>query len=313
MAMYDFGALDHPIHDQVTHQPRQNYDTSRIFTAVVLAGTRCSHDPVASMFGETYKALVAIDGQPMLARVVEALKNSRSVRRIVVVFDDADALQTACPDLVSAAADIPVTLTGCRATICDSVVGALEQAGAHWPYIVTTADHALLTATMVDRFCNEARKSRGLAIGLVERRHIEAHHPGSKRTYLPFRGEGYSGANLFAFMSKDAVPVINFWKRIERERKKPWKLFAAFGWRNLAGLLFKRFNIDQAFERASKMLGVQAVPVKLPFAEAAIDVDSPQDYAQVTDILERRRKTLATLRKSLDLELASRGHAVPAE
>ncbi|MCJ9428804.1 nucleotidyltransferase family protein [Kordiimonas marina] len=312
VAVYDFD-VQQPMQHELAQPVRQNYDNVRIFTAVVLAGSRHADDAVASMFDQPYKALVPIEGAPMISRVVAALRASRSIRRILVVFDDADVLKATCPDLMDPKQLVPVEVLPCADTICGSVAAALEETEGAWPYLVTTADHALLTPTMVDRFCTEARYSAGVSIGLVERRHIEAQHEGSKRTYLPFRGEGFSGANLFAFMGPEAAAAIAFWKRIENERKKPWKLFAAFGFRNLAGLLFRRFTVEQAFERASRTLGVQATAVKLPFAEAAIDVDSPADYHQVSNILSKRRSTIDTFRHNLELELSGSKAMAAAE
>jgi len=259
-----------------------------IFTAVILAGSRNAHDPVAAIFGEHYKALVPILGTPMVLRVVEALRKASSIKRIVIVFDCQDTLFSSCSALKALSEQVDISVVPCGNTICGSVVNALDATGHDWPYMVTTADHALLTPCMVDSFCSSVVGKNGLAVGLVEKKYLDAQHPNSKRTYLPFKETKLSGANLFAFMDQDAMKGIAFWKRIEQERKKPWRLFAAFGWRSLFGFAFKRFTVDQAFEQVSKRLGVSAIAVRLPYAEAAIDVDSPKDYAQVSKILESR-------------------------
>jgi hypothetical protein len=52
--------------------------------------------------------------------------------------------------------------------------------------------------------------------------------------------------------------------------------------------MLRQFTVIDAFKRASKVLGAEGVAIKLPYAEAAIDVDSPRDYMQVTKILESR-------------------------
>lgn len=261
------------------------------FTAIILAGSRSSHDPVASVFGEKYKALVPICGKPMVARVVEALSSSNCVRRIVIVFDCEESLFKSCPEFKSNENDVDIEVINCSSSICSSVGNVIEKTGSEWPYLVTTADHALLTPEMVHNFCAGAVDNSDLAIGLVERKYLDEKHPGSKRTYLPFKDTQLSGANLFAFTNPNAVKGLAFWKRIEQDRKKPWKLFAAFGWFNLIGLLLKRYTVDQAFVRASKRIDLQVRAVRLPFAEAAIDVDSPKDYVQVTEILENRAGT----------------------
>jgi|GEM_PF-91764 len=291
MAMYEFEAANQPVKTNTTYQSSEVPAVEREFTAVVLAGTRCTTDPVAAIFGGQYKALVPICGKPMVQRVVDSLVQSSAVKRVVIVFDDAAKLKETCPS-IQTAYDVPVEVIPCRDSICGSVGGALESAGGEWPFLVTTADHALLTPAMVDRFCAEAIEGGSLSVGFVEKKYLDAAHPSSKRTYLPFRETQLSGANLFAFTNEGAVPVLDFWRQIEMKRKKPWQLFKAFGYRNLLGLLFKRYTVDEAFERASAVLGVEARAVRLPFAEAAIDVDTPRDYHQVTQILKDRRAAL---------------------
>ncbi|MFC4347622.1 NTP transferase domain-containing protein [Kordiimonas lipolytica] len=298
MAMYEFAAAHQPNHSNTLTRLSEATASERSFAAVVLAGARCSNDPVASIFGGQYKALVPICGKPMVERVIDALASSNSVKRVVVVFDDAEVLHKSCPN-IGENYNIPVEVIPCRESICRSVAGALESTGDEWPFLVTTADHALLTPAMVDRFCSEALNGGSLSVGFVEKKHLDAEHPGSKRTYLPFRETQLSGANLFAFTNKGALPVLDFWRQIEMKRKKPWQLFKAFGYRNLLGLLFKRYTVDEAFARASTVLGVEASAVRLPFAEAAIDVDTPKDYHQVTQILQDRTDALHSFEAQL--------------
>jgi len=258
------------------------------FTAIVLAGSRCLYDPVASVFGERYKALVPIYGQPMISRVVEALSNSDYVSRIVIVFDCTDSLYDSCPEFQDTENGVEISVVSCANSISSSILKAMEASDKHWPYLVTTADHALLTSDIVNEFCESALQSSDIAVGLVEKTCLDEAHPGSKRTYLPFRETKLSGANLFAFLSEQSWSAIEFWGSIESLRKTPWRLFSAFGWRNLAGLLFKRYTVDQAFERVSVTLGAETKAVRLSIAEAAIDVDSQKDYHQATRILELR-------------------------
>jgi GTP:adenosylcobinamide-phosphate guanylyltransferase len=267
---------------------RDNGTAAESYTAVVLAGSRSSHDPVASLFGGHYKALVPVVGRPMVARVVQSLMESATIDSIAIVFDDENALTEACPEFLSEPYSSKISVHPCGKTICGSVERVIDATGSQWPYLITTADHALLTPEMVDDFGEMARIDSDVAIGMVEKKHIVAMHPSSKRTYLPFRDTKLSGANLFAFTGPSAVKAIRFWKKIEQERKKPWKLFAAFGVTNLIGLSLKLFTVEKAFAKASKKLGAKAKAVLLPYAEAAIDVDKPKDYTQVTEILEQR-------------------------
>lgn len=258
------------------------------FTAIILAGKRSGNDPVASIFGLEYKALVPLVGRPMIAYAVDALRMSKSVADIHVVFDGEDELFASCSNLKEELDAANVKVVATAKSICESIIKAIEETGSKFPYLVTTADHALLIPEVADYFCEQAESLSGLGAGFVEEKYIKEMYPNSKRTYLPFRDTNLSGANLFAFMTPDSIKVLEFWKNVENERKRPWKLFKAFGFINLVGLMLRRLSVRGAFKRASKVLGVETVAVRLPYAEAAIDVDSPRDYMQVTKILESR-------------------------
>ncbi len=262
--------------------------STKKFTAIILAGKRSGNDPVASIFGLEYKALVPLVGRPMIAYAVDALRASKSIGDIHVVFDGEDALFGSCGKLKEELDAANVKVVATAKSICESIIKAIDETGRQFPYLVTTADHALLLPEVVDYFCERAEPLSGLGAGFVEEQYIKAMHPESKRTYLPFRDTKLSGANLFAFMSPDSVKVLEFWKNVENERKRPWKLFKAFGLINMVGLMLRQLSVKGAFRRASTVLGVETVALRLPYAEAAIDVDSPRDYMQVTKILEDR-------------------------
>src|SRR3546814_7596257 len=55
------------------------------------------------------------------------------------------------------------------------------------PLLVTTADNALLTPTMIAEFLRGAADS-DVAVAMVERDVLLARYPDSKRTWLKFRG-----------------------------------------------------------------------------------------------------------------------------
>ena len=74
-----------------------------------------------------------------------------------------------------------------------------------------------------------------LAVALVASKALVARFPDAIRTYLRFADERYSGANLFAFLTPRARTAVHFWKTAESFRKRPWRLVAAFGLRQLEG------------------------------------------------------------------------------
>ena len=117
---------------------------------------------------------------------------------------------------------------------------------------------------------------------------IRASYPDTRRTYLRFRDGGYSGANLFLLRTTAAARAIEFWRRIERDRKAPWRLARAFGPILLAAYLLRLTTLAQATALMSRRMGIRVAAVVMPTAEAAIDVDKPADLDLVESILARR-------------------------
>ncbi len=253
------------------------------FTALVLAGRRGGEDPVARHCGVEHKCLATVGGVPMLTRVLDALAASPGVDRIFVVLED--------PAILDRLSNIPpcTALPG-AATPSSSVLRALGEVEAGLPMLITTADHALLSAAIVEHFLAAARATAAdVVAGLTAADVIRSAYPDTQRTYLRLRDAHYSGANLFALMTPEARRAVAFWRRVEHDRKRPWRMIRAFGLGPLLAYLLGRLTLDGAMARASAIIGARVAAVRLPFAEAAIDVDKPADLELVNAIIARQR------------------------
>ena len=250
------------------------------FDVLVLAAGRGPDDPMAKAFSVRDKCLVPAGGEPMIARVVRALKERASVRKIAICIDDLDAARPALSDQGE------LIYIPSASTAPGSVLQVLEEGNLDYPVLVTTADHALLTPEMLDHFLSSsAALNTDLTAGLADRVTIEAEMPDTKRTYLPFSDRQVSGCNLFAVMNANALEVVRFWQQADKNRKKPWKLIGAFGLRPLLLWLAGRLTLERAFEIGSARLGAKARPVLMPFGRAAVDVDKPEDKELVDRLL----------------------------
>jgi GTP:adenosylcobinamide-phosphate guanylyltransferase len=257
------------------------------FTALVLAGSRGASDPVAAAAGLPQKCLVPAGGVPMLCRVLDTLAASPSIGRIFVTLQDPSAI-AGDPELRRRLGD-RVSLVPGDTTPSLSVAAAIAAMPDPFPLLVTTADHPLLTPQIVDHFTTAASASGAdVAAGLTSSGILLASYPDSKRTWLRFRDERYSGANLFALLTPEAMAAVRFWRRVEADRKKPWRIARAFGLGSLLAYGLGLLTLEAAMRRVSRVLGCEARAIALPFAEAAIDVDKPADLALVETILARR-------------------------
>jgi GTP:adenosylcobinamide-phosphate guanylyltransferase len=259
------------------------------FVAVVLAGDRGPGDPVARAGGVTAKCLVRVGGTPMVLRVLDALGSAAAVRRCVLCGPDRAALD-GCPALARRVADGGVRWVAPEATPSRSAAAAVETVEAEAPILLTTGDHALLSARLVDHFCAGARAAGGdVVVGVAEHAAVRAAFPATRRTVLRLRDGGYCGCNLFAFLTPAGRAAIGFWRAVEQERKRPFRLAAAvLGWRGLARLALGRLTLDQALALASRRRGLRIGAVRLPFPEAAVDVDTLDDLRLVMAVTEGR-------------------------
>jgi GTP:adenosylcobinamide-phosphate guanylyltransferase len=251
------------------------------WTAIVLAGSRPGRDAFAAQHGTDLKALIPVGGIPMVARPVNSLLLSPQILAVSVLSQQPERIASALP----ANSRLKVAASG--DTIASTLEAVLANPNTHFPLLVTTADHALLSPSMIADFCGKA-EGADLAIGLVEKRPLMARLPNTKRTWLGFRGGSYSGANLFAFGSPAAVKGVALWRSVEQDRKKGWRTIASLGPALFAGAILRLRTLDQTLASVGKQLELDIRKVELSDPLAAVDVDKPADHVLVSAILEGR-------------------------
>ncbi len=252
----------------------------------MLAGRRGDGDGDA--LPGPHRALVEVAGVPMLLRVVRTLRASARVGRVLVSIDEPSALD-AVPELRALVDDGALETHTSLDSPSRSVQDVLRSLPAGEPVLVTTADHALLTREMVEGFLGAADATGAdLVAGAVAASLFRERYPESRRTLLRLGREGYHGANLFLFRTADARGAAAFWVRAERFRKQPWRLAGVFGPITLLRFVLRRLDLDAALARISDAMDVQVRVALLPFAEAAIDVDRPDDLELASRILAAR-------------------------
>jgi GTP:adenosylcobinamide-phosphate guanylyltransferase len=255
---------------------------------LVLAGSRPGPDPLLAGTRLSSKALLPIAGRPMLAHVLAALGQSSQVGGITVVAQDTAPL--AADPAISVVAG-GVTWRDAAGSIADAVQHALAQADG--PLFVTTADNVLLTPAIVAQFLAGAAGS-DVAVGLVERGRVEAAGHPTRRTWLRFRGGAWSGANLFRLGGSHALPLVDFWRGLEQDRKKGRKLIGAFGPGLLLGAAFRLIDIHAFARRVAARFGLSGRVVPIEAAEACIDADKPSDLPVIEAFLAERQAAAST-------------------
>lgn len=242
-------------------------------SVLILAGQREGVvDPLCAAAGVERKAIIPINGKPMINYVLDALSAAKLKMPFHVSGFDAEY-------------DKSLTQSPSAPGPAGSAYAALTD-GISFPCLVTTCDHPLLTRDMLDIFIAKAEQSGAdFCVGLAPKSVIQPAYPNTQRTYWKFSDTPVSGCNLFYIANEKGLAVIEFWKEAQHLRKQPVKLARMIAW----GLVFKyitgRLTLDEAFAYVSKRLNIKAAPILIPIAEAAIDVDKPSDKDLVERIL----------------------------
>ncbi|WP_300579189.1 NTP transferase domain-containing protein [Phenylobacterium sp.] len=240
------------------------------FRALVLAGSRPEIDPLLAYADVPHKSLITLQGQTLLARVVDALTVSGAASIGVC---------TSHPAVIKAAGQIASSARLEIIPAADSPSLSVAQ-GAQamgFPLLVTTADHALLRPEWVRAFLAQIPDEAEIAALLAPEALVRAAAPDGKRTYLAFRDGRYSGCNLFYLRSEAALGAVALWRQVEARRKQPWKIAALLGPGMLLAYLAGRLTLDQAVARLGRKAAVRACAVRTPYGLAAVDVDKPAD------------------------------------
>lgn len=253
--------------------------------AVVLAGDRTKKDSLISYSRVSCKALIEIDGIPMVRRVLNALQDSRVVSKIVLAGPEANevAMDEPLSDLI---ANDQVSWRAPQASPAASAFHTMKSLEPDTPVLLTTADHPLLSREIVDAFGRQSLTGdTDVTVGLAPHALIKETYPRIKKTVLRFSDGDFCGCNLYAFLTPEGRQAASFWRKIERQRKKPLVLIGLLGWWAVLRYRLGMLSLEEALAKLGKRLGLRVRAVILPYANAAIDVDSIADLTLVGGFL----------------------------
>jgi hypothetical protein len=78
------------------------------------------------------------------------------------------------------------------------------------------------------------------------------------------------------------------WRQVESARKTPWRVLQLLGWTAVLRYRLGWLGLDQAMALLTRRTGIRVAAVRMPFGEAGVDVDSPEDHRLVQQVMLRR-------------------------
>ena len=263
---------------------------TRKATALILAASRLGpQDVVAQSQNVSHKCLITLDGMIMLERVVGEVIRAKDIDRIFISIEKEELIDSV-PALKEMREKGEIQFVQSRENLFLSIMGAAEDINSPFPLIITTADNALHTTEMVDHFCNEIFTiNPDAAIAMTPASVILEAYPEGKRAFHNLKDGGWSSCNLYALMTEKALAATKAFEGGGQFGKNPQRILKAFGFIFMVFYKYKLATSVTMGKLLSRRWGINLKLIRLPYADAPIDVDNPGDVILTEKILKARR------------------------
>lgn len=237
--------------------------------AIVLCGAENS-GPLRDVDPAPNEGLITIGGRPMVQYVLDGLRQSSRIGRILLV---------APPDVVGPRVHGDgIELVPPTGHIIDNVMAAVRRLPGDQKVLIATSDIPLITGRVIDGFLDlcSAREA-DLYYPVVERSVAEAQYSGVRRTYVHLREGTFTGGNLFLANPAIADAVAPRIRAFLDQRKHPVRMAAILGWGFVLRLALRTLSLYELERKISELWGVRGAVIVCPYPEVGIDVDKPSD------------------------------------
>ncbi len=263
--------------------------------AVVLAGGIPRPDePLYSYSEGEAKALIDVAGKPMIQWVLDALCESKSVERIVLIGLSAKA-QLHCTKPITYMSNQGKLLENLRA----GTARALELNPEAEYVIFASSDIPGLRGEMVDWLVQTcAETDDDLYYNVVRREDMEKRFPGSKRTWTRLKDMEVCGGDINMARAAIVNQNTDFWNSLIEKRKNPLAQAQLLGLDMLIKLATRSLSADDVIKRVADKLGLKGRALVCPYPEIGMDVDKPNQLEIMrTDLARRARRVTTAPRK----------------
>lgn len=256
-------------------------------TAIIMAGKRSGVlDPLAQSAGVAQKAVVPVNGIPMVERVVSAIAATPEIYAIRIVAHEPDEI-AAQPVIAGLLEEGRLSFADGKFNIVDSLISAAED--ATFPLLITTADNCLVTSEGYSEFIEKCLATEaGGAAGLARKEAVRAADPEGQKRFYQFKDGDYSNCNMYWIGSPQALSAAEIMRQGGQFVKFPRRIIKAFGLMNLLRFWLGNGSKERLFEKISKRFGFKMVPIELSDGHYAIDVDNERTLEVTENILKRR-------------------------
>ncbi|TYQ14812.1 UNVERIFIED_CONTAM: Molybdopterin-guanine dinucleotide biosynthesis protein A [Acetivibrio alkalicellulosi] len=247
-----------------------------MLNTVILAGSQSDE----SWSGYKNKCLININGKALIDYVIEALKKSNDIGKIVVVgpLEDLDSyLNGKVNDIIDS-----------KGSIVQNLIKGIKYFGTDEHLLVCTSDIPLITPEAINDFILKAKELEAdFCYPVIEKTVNNKMFPEVERTFVKIKEGSFTGGNIFHMkpaVIETSVPLI---EKLMDSRKNPFKMARLFGLGFFIKLLTGRLSIAIAEKKIFDILNVKAKCIISQYPEIGNDVDKLSDIIVVNAHLSK--------------------------
>ena len=250
-----------------------------MFNALILAGTK-EKGPLEIAENVDNKALIMINGKPMIDYIVDALNNSENIDQIIVVGPEKE-LHPYIGKKVK-------KILNPGNSILENMESGLNFFDSNDNLLLLTSDIPLITPEAIDEFlkiCTERKAYIGYP--LITKENIMKKYPETKRTYVTMKEGIFCGGNIVLFKPEVFFQQKKLIKELFENRKSTWKYVKILGLKFIFKFIFKTLTLEEVERRVTGIIGYNSIAVMISHPEVMIDLDKISDLELIREYLKR--------------------------
>lgn len=250
-----------------------------MINALILAGTKGKGNlEIAEKVDN--KALIMIDGRPMIDYIVEALDNSENINNILVVGPKKE-LHPYIGEKVK-------EILNPGNSILENMESGLTFFNSDENLLLLSSDIPLITPEAIDEFLKICIKRKAcIGYPIITKENIIKKYPETKRTYVKMKEGIFCGGNIVFFKPEVFFQQKNLINELFNNRKTTWKSVKILGFEFIFKFLFKILTLREVEKKVTDILGYNSIAAMISYPEIMIDLDKPSDLELIRKCLEK--------------------------
>lgn len=227
----------------------------------------------------TSKGAIPILGKPMVEYVLRAVRDAKSVDKILYV-GDLDVLSD-----IKTRVDFYIPDAG---DLFSNLMNALEFFKEEAQILIVTSDIPLIKGYMIDEFLSKCDRSAVFCYSFVKKEDSERIFPKAHRTYVKLREGQFTGGNIMLISPSHILKHKKLIERIIGSRKNPLNLARLIGWTTIIKYIIGKLDIPTIEAKASNILGGKTQAILMKYPEVSFDVDNQSQLNLVEERLAQQ-------------------------